>query len=56
MLTLQVLAPAEMVQVVGAGVRVPDMLPAAVQAVPLQAVPEAQLAVAVLCASKTALL
>lgn len=47
-LTLQLLAPEAIAQEVGAGVRVPDMLPPAVQALPLQPVPATQLAVAVL--------
>jgi len=53
--TLQVLAPAAMVQEEEAGVRVPDAA-GAWHLVPLQVVPDAQLAVATLLSSSTALL
>ena len=53
--TLQLLAPAAMVQEVDAGVRVPDRA-AAWHVLPFQVVPDAQLAVATLLSSSTALL
>jgi len=54
-LTLQVLAPAAMVHDGAAGVSVPDMV-GAWHTLPFQVVPEAQLAVAELCARSTLLL
>ena len=53
--TLQLLAPAAMVQEVDGGVSVPDTV-AAWHALPFQVVPDAQLAVATLLSSSKALL
>jgi len=54
-LTVQVLAPAAMVQEGARGVSVPDMV-GAWHTLPFQVVPDAQLAVAELCARSTLLL
>ena len=53
--TVQAPAPVAMVQEGDAGVRVPDMV-GAWHTLPFQVVPDAQLALAVLCARSTLLL